>query len=69
MKHPETVSAIMSFDNSRPPLLETDSPYLAGKPWNVNAVADGAAQILDITKIVLVGACNTNVARLYYLPR
>ena len=48
-KHPETVSAIKSLDNCRRLLLETDSPYLAGKPWDVNEVADGAAQILDIT--------------------
>ena len=68
LKHPETVSAIKSFDNRRRLLLETDSPYLAGKPWDVNEVADGAAQILDIAKLVLVEACNKNVARLYNLP-
>ena len=68
LKHPETVSAIKAFDNRTRLLLETDSPYLADKPWNVNEVAEGAAQILDITKTVLVGACNKNVARLYNLP-
>ena len=68
LKHPETVSAIKAFDNLKRLLLETDSPYLADKPWNVNEVAEGAAQILDITKTVLVGACNKNVARLYNLP-
>ena len=68
LKHLETISAIKSFDNRKRLLLETDSPYLTGKPWNVNEVADGAAQSLDITKTVLVGACNKNVARLYNLP-
>ena len=68
LRHPETVCAIKAFDNRKRLLLETDSPYLADKPWNVNEVAEGAAQILDITKTVLVGACNKNVARLYNLP-
>lgn len=68
IKNAKTVSALRAMDNRKRLILETDSPYLAFYPWCVNAVAEGAARHLEMTKAELVGVCNRNAARLYSLP-